>query len=119
LKNKQSIKAIFLKNEISIKELWNIFLDRKKIILGSISIFFIIGLIAAFTNPVEYEARCILLTDNQGSNNQTSGTLMGLANLAGVSVTQDPGIISGPILYNIILTSRPFFNRGRERTFKN
>lgn len=102
-------------DELSLKEILgylNIFKPYWKkavlyIVIPAI-IFGFIGFLAAVTSPKEYDAKCTLITDQVASTG--SGTLSGLAALAGVQVPGGAGGDGGlgADMYPMILSNRPF-----------
>ena len=76
-------------------------------ILIPVIIFGSIGYLAAVTSPKEYDAKCVLITDQVAAS--ASGSLQGLASLAGLSVPgAAPSTELGADLYPLILSNRPF-----------
>jgi len=70
-------------------------------------LFGFIGFLAAITSPKEYDAKCVMITDQVASSG--SGSLAGLAALAGVSVpTGGSDGTLGADLYPLILSNKPF-----------
>jgi uncharacterized protein involved in exopolysaccharide biosynthesis len=102
-------------DELSLKEILgylNIFKPYwKKFLLYLLIpaiIFGFIGFLAAITSPKEYDAKCVMITDQVASAG--SGSLAGLAALAGVSVPTGGGSDGtlGADLYPLILSNKPF-----------
>lgn len=108
MKPADKIKSIFGKEEISLKDLWDIFWSYRKIVVRWCIVFFVLGLIAALTSPKEYKAQCVLLTEQNAAASGSS--LQGLAGLAGINM-QNPAGADNSIssdLYPIVLSSQPF-----------
>jgi uncharacterized protein involved in exopolysaccharide biosynthesis len=78
------------------------------IILIPVLFFLALGILAALTSPKEYEAKVVLLTDQVASAG--SGSLQGLASLAGINLPGGGGGGDGmgADLYPLILANRPF-----------
>ncbi|WP_258100416.1 Wzz/FepE/Etk N-terminal domain-containing protein [Marinoscillum pacificum] len=68
----------------------------------------IIGLLVALSLPVEYEASCRLIPENQGSSMGGMNGLSGLASLAGIDLSSNNGKSLSPTLYAEIVGSTPF-----------
>ena len=89
-----------------IKSIWS----ERKFLLKVVVIFLGLGLVLAFTTPVEYEASSKLLPESQESSVSKLGGLGGLAGLAGLSLdggATSAGLLS-PALYPEIANSLPF-----------
>lgn len=88
-----------------IKTIWN----GRIFIIKLTGAFIILGLVIAFTRPVEYVAYCKLLPESQeGTSNQLAG-LGGLAGLAGIEIgTMSKSGVLSPQLYPEIVHSLPF-----------
>ncbi len=76
------------------------------LILIPVIIFGVIGYLAAVTSPKEYDAKCTLITDQVASSG--TGSLQGLAALAGLAAPQAASSELGADLYPMILANRPF-----------
>ena len=72
--------------EIDLVELAKTIWTGRLLIAKVAGIFAILGLIIAFTSPVEYQASCKLLPENQETKSPSLGGLAGLAGLAGVDL---------------------------------
>lgn len=101
----------FQDNEIDLVELIKSIWYERKFIAKVISVFLLIGLVYAFTSPIEYQASSKLLPESQTTQGPNLGNLAGLAGLAGV----DLGVIGeshagtlSPQLYPEIVNSLPF-----------
>lgn len=98
-------------DEIDLIELGRTIWAGRKFIAKVTGVFAIIGLVIAFTSPVEYEASCKLLPESQENQMPNLGGLAGLAGLAGVDLGSASGASSGiltPQLYPEIVNSLPF-----------
>ncbi len=98
-------------DEIDLVELAKLIWARRRFIVKVTSIFFVLGLIIAFTSKVEYEATCKLLPESQEGSIPDLGGLGGLAGLAGFDMSSLGGSSSGvltPELYPEIVRSTPF-----------
>jgi hypothetical protein len=116
--NYKKFIALFSNDEVSLRDLKNFFRDLFSstsnlrsvvfIYVGSITfISFLVGIFVALTEPKEYEARCIILSDqdNSGINN----SMQGISNLIGISggaVSANTGV--GTDLYSSILKNNQF-----------
>ncbi|MDW3208235.1 MAG: Wzz/FepE/Etk N-terminal domain-containing protein [Reichenbachiella sp.] len=97
-------------DEIDLIELAKTIWAGRRFIAKVTGIFAIIGLVIAFTSPVEYEASCKLLPESQEAQMPNMGGLAGLAGLAGVdlsSMSGSSGVLT-PQLYPEIVNSLPF-----------
>ncbi|UXP33557.1 Wzz/FepE/Etk N-terminal domain-containing protein [Reichenbachiella agarivorans] len=97
-------------DEIDLIELTRSIWAGRLFIAKVTSVFIIIGLIIAFTSPVEYEATCKLLPESQEAQMPSLGGLAGLAGLAGVDLSSMGGSsgVMTPQLYPEIVNSLPF-----------
>ena len=103
---KITLNSVLASQELNLKDLFSLFWDKKKIVYVSVGIFTIIGIIAAFTSPKEYEAKCVLLSEQSASTNSSS--LQALSLLAGIPTSSGGGDGVGAELYPVILTNQPF-----------
>jgi hypothetical protein len=119
----QRIKKIISGEDISIQELFKpLYVLRGRLRLLLLYLFFpvfifgILGYIAKRTSPKEYEAKCVLLTD-QATGSQATGSLMALAMLAGGPGAAGNNTSSdGSDLYQLILSNRPFLIELSQKT---
>ncbi|UXX80609.1 Wzz/FepE/Etk N-terminal domain-containing protein [Reichenbachiella carrageenanivorans] len=98
-------------DEIDLVELAKTIWAGRRFIAKVAGVFALIGLIIAFTSPVEYEASSKLLPESQEGQMPNMGGLAGLAGLAGVDLSSMGGAGSGvltPQLYPEIVNSLPF-----------
>ncbi|MEP3387658.1 MAG: Wzz/FepE/Etk N-terminal domain-containing protein [Reichenbachiella sp.] len=98
-------------DEIDLIELAKTIWAGRRFIAKVTAVFAIIGLVIAFTSPVEYEASCKLLPESQEKQMANLGGLAGLAGLAGVDLSSMGAAGSGvltPQLYPEIVNSLPF-----------
>lgn len=113
----KNIRTIFSGEEIVLTDVWNIFWARRIYVIISVTVFAILGVIAAKTSPVEYEAKCVVLLAEKGSASVSSGTSL-LASLAGVPTPAGgDGNDIGSAIYPIILGSKPFLIELANDTF--
>lgn len=93
--------------EISIVDVLSTLWKSKKLIIWSAGIFAGIGLFVAILSPKEWQAKSKLFLESEGGL-ELSGSLSGIAGLAGVSLpnTSDQGI--SPLAYEDILNSPVF-----------
>lgn len=103
-------KKIIQDDEIDLVELAKTIWAGRLFIAKVTGVFIIMGLVIAFTSPVEYEASTKLLPESsEGSSPKLSG-LGGLAGLAGInlgSMSSGGGLLT-PQLYPEIVNSLPF-----------
>lgn len=86
----------------------SIWLGRWTVLIIS-SLFFLLGLLIAFTSKPEYTATCKLLPESQDSNMSELGSLGGLAGLAGFDISGiGSSSVLSPELYPQIVNSTPF-----------
>ncbi|WP_456460284.1 Wzz/FepE/Etk N-terminal domain-containing protein [Reichenbachiella sp.] len=101
---------VIQEDEIDLIELAKTIWAGRKFIAKVTGVFVLIGLVIAFTSPVEYEASCKLLPESQEAQMPNMGGLAGLAGLAGVdlsSMASSPNVLT-PQLYPEIVNSLPF-----------
>ncbi len=80
----KSVKEIFTAEEISLIDLIHLFTDRLRYLYIAVAIFFVMGVLIAFTSPVEYKDEAKILSENGGvGNNSSLDALSGLAGLVG------------------------------------
>ena len=95
-----------------IREFFKIFkgLWKRSLIyvLLPVIIFGFIGFLAAITSPTEYDAKCVLISDQSSNPSNVAGGLQGLASLAGVSVPAGGSDPMGAELYPMIISNKPF-----------
>lgn len=103
-------KKILQEDEIDLVELVKVIWLRKWFIAKVSGIFLILGLIIAFTSPKEYEASCTLIPEAMESGGKLSGSLGGLASLAGVDLggLSEGSATINPGLYRSVAQSTPF-----------
>ena len=97
-------------DEIDLIELVHIVWARRRLIVKVTTIFFVLGLIIAFTSKVEYKAMCKLMPENQEVNLPDLGGLGGLVgfNLSGLG--KESAVLT-PELYPEIVQSIPFVDK--------
>lgn len=76
------------------------------LLLTPVFIFSVLGILASITTPKEYDAQCVLLTDQVVSNR--SGSLSTLVDLPNIDNLVSEGVGLGPDLYPMILSNKPF-----------
>lgn len=111
MKNKKSVREVFLSEEISLGDLYRLFIERKKYVIISLAVFFCMGVLIAVTSPYEYESEAQMLSEDINSGESSLGGLAGLAGLAGISLPdRDGGGSAGlsPGMYPSIAASEPF-----------
>ncbi len=96
--------------EIDLVELTKSVWDGRQLILKTVGISLIIGLVIAFTSPVEYRATSKLLPEIADGTGNDLGKLGGLASLAGVNLGGMNNSMNNlsPQLYPEIAKSLPF-----------
>ncbi len=102
---------IIQEDEIDLVELAKTIWAGRKLIAKTTGVFVLIGLVIAFTSPVEYEASCKLLPESQKAKMLNLGGLAGIAGIAGVDLSSMAGGTSEiltPQLYPEIVNSLPF-----------
>ncbi|SMD34322.1 G-rich domain on putative tyrosine kinase [Reichenbachiella faecimaris] len=97
-------------DEIDLVELAKTIWSGRKFIAKVTGVFIILGLVIAFTSPVEYEASCKLLPESTEGSMPNLGGLGGLAGLAGIDIggMAGGGGTLSPQLYPEIVNSLPF-----------
>lgn len=103
-------KGIVKDDEIDLVELARTIWSRRGLIIKVTGIFFLIGLVIAFTSKVEYEASAKLLPETQEQALPDLGGLGGLAGLAGFDLSSfgGGGQVLSPELFPEIVRSEPF-----------
>lgn len=106
---KSQANKIIRNNELDllalVRFLWSIRFHIARVTL----LFVILGLIVAFTNPVEYEAQTKLLPEVQESEGpKLTGGLGSLAGIAGIDLSSGPAGSMSTTLYPEIVKSLPF-----------
>ena len=96
--------------EINLIDLANAILSRKWLIVKLASVFSVLGIVIGFTSPAEYKTSSILIQEISEGKSGLSGSIGGLASLAGVDLnglgTESQGV--NPILYESVSKSTPF-----------
>ena len=113
-KENEKNKNSFYKDELSIKEVLAVFKIFKGIWKQALIYFLVpvivlgfLGYLASSTSPREYDAKCVLITDQVASSG--TGALQGLAGLAGINAPTSGGNESlGADLYPMVLSNKPF-----------
>ena len=102
-----------VENEIDLVEVAKLIWQKRKFILKITAIFFLTGLIIAFTSKVEYAATCKLLPESQNSEALNLGGISRLAGLAGFDLSgfKDRAGSLRPELYPEIVKSTPFVDK--------
>lgn len=103
-------KKIIQEDEIDLVELAKTIWAGRLLIAKVTGVFIVLGLIIAFTSPVEYEASTKLLPEATEGATPKLGGLGGLAGLAGIdlgAMSGGGGVLS-PQLYPEIVNSLPF-----------
>jgi uncharacterized protein involved in exopolysaccharide biosynthesis len=90
-------------NEMSLLDLWRILWEAKWLLIGITAIFFTISVIYSLTATEWYRAEVLLAPAQESSVQGLSGTLGGLASLAGVSMGGNNSVEA-----LAVLTSREF-----------
>ena len=75
------------KEEIDIVGLLKTIWDSKSIIIASTSVFSIAAVIYSLSLTNIYESEALLSPVNQSGSNQSMGNVAGLANLAGINIS--------------------------------
>jgi hypothetical protein len=76
------------------------------LLVSPVFIFSVLGVLASITTPKEYDAQCILLTDQVASSR--AGSLSSLIELPNVDNLVSEGVGLGADLYPMILSNKPF-----------
>lgn len=98
-------------DEIDLVELVKTIWGGRRFIAKVTVAFLILGLVVAFTNPIEYEANCKLLPESSKSPTSGLGSLSGIAGIAGLDLSNIRGSgtsVLTPKLYPEIANSLPF-----------
>ncbi|OEK06785.1 Wzz/FepE/Etk N-terminal domain-containing protein [Roseivirga misakiensis] len=95
-------------NGILFKDVFTLIWSGRMLIIKVLSVFLVLGVVFALTNPNEWKAKSVILPEAQ-SQSLFSGSLGGLAGLTGVSLPdgQSPGDVPTQIYPNIA-TNTPF-----------
>ena len=103
-------KLVISEGEIDLLELVRHFWLKRWLIARVTGVFLAIGLLVAYTSPVEYETSCTLITEVMGSESNLGGSIGGLASLAGIDIggVSGSGSTISPGLYRSIAQSTPF-----------
>ncbi|MCV9388483.1 Wzz/FepE/Etk N-terminal domain-containing protein [Reichenbachiella ulvae] len=103
-------KKIIQEDEIDLVELVKTIWSGRLFIAKVTGIFIVLGLVIAFTSPVEYEASTRLLPEVADNGSQNLGGLGSLAGLAGIDLGRMPtgGAVLSPQIYPEIVNSLPF-----------
>lgn len=108
---KKNIREVLQNEEISLSDLFNLFYEKRKIMLVTVFAVVFLGLLKSCTSPKEYESIAIKLSEAKTDQNEM-GQLGGLAGLAGINLSSVNGgnnITSfSPDLYPKLLSSKPF-----------
>lgn len=105
--------------EIELFELFRIIWFKRWFIVKVSFIFFIIGLVIGFTTPKSYKATCTLIPEALSTEGKLSGSLGGLASLAGIDLgdMSSGGTTINPALYQSVAKSTPFLLYLMEKEF--
>lgn len=97
-------------DEIDLVELVRVFWSKRKFLIKLTSVFFLSGVLIAFTTPNSYRTSCTLIPEAMNSQSPISGSLGGLASLAGIDLggVTGEGATINPGLYRSIAQSTPF-----------
>ncbi|RJE71707.1 Wzz/FepE/Etk N-terminal domain-containing protein [Reichenbachiella sp. MSK19-1] len=103
-------KRMVQDDEIDLVELAKAIWVGRKFIAKVTGVFIVLGLVIAFTSPVEYEASTKLLPEATEGAAPSLGGLGGLAGLAGIDISSmsGGGGVLSPQLYPEIVNSLPF-----------
>ena len=116
-KARRTAKEVFSGDEVSLIDLFYLFWTKKRLVLISTIVFFIIGAIIAITSPLEYQSSSRILLESSGKSS-SMGDLRGLAGLAGISIpSAQPGSDLSIELYPEIISSQPFLMELMQQRF--
>lgn len=119
VKPSRNVKEILASEEISLLDLFSLFLLRKKFMLATVAVFLFLGILIALTSPLEFEAEAKILSEDSDFVNSSLSGLSGLAGLAGISLP--PNTAQGGTLntdmYPTIIASEPFLMDLMEEKF--
>lgn len=99
---------IVVGDEIDLKVLWHLIASRKAMIAKTLGTFFVLGIIISLLWPVEYEATCRLMPENQEDVPGDLSGLGGIAGLAGINLNLGASSSLSPDIYPEIVNSVPF-----------
>lgn len=117
------IKKVFEADEVSIKELFLVFWQKKNVVFILGIIFFILGLISVFTTPDSYEATSVIISESNGGQKQNPVGIPGYSGFSGllgqngVGETGKTADFSNPEMYPKIVSSDPFLQEILEKKF--
>ncbi|MCC5928968.1 MAG: hypothetical protein JJU28_06955 [Cyclobacteriaceae bacterium] len=96
-------------DQINISELLMVLWKSRKPTIKATSVFFILGIVIAFTSQIEYQSNCKLLPEVRDVNRNNLTGLSNLAGLAGINLDliDNQGSLK-PELYPQIVQSLPF-----------
>lgn len=83
-KPKTEIKAVFTGEEIALKDLVNLFFERKHILLIFVTLTLIVGIISVTTTEDIYLASTVIVPEGSGPEDPSKKKIKGIASLAGV-----------------------------------
>ncbi|MFO8000853.1 MAG: GNVR domain-containing protein [Marinilabilia sp.] len=106
----QNQRQVVKDDEIDLIALAHVIWDERKTIFYTVGVAILIGLMIAFTSPMQFSASASVLPQAQGEKDM--GNLGGLASMAGVNLGSMGGSASGiqPSLYPQIINSYTFLN---------
>lgn len=106
----QKKNSIVKEDEIDLVELTKVIWSRKWFISKIAFVFLALGGLLAFTTPNYYKSSCTLIPESISNEGQISGSLGGLASMAGIDLggMNDGGSTINPGLYRSIAKSTPF-----------
>ena len=107
----RNIKEVLSDEEISLKELFHLFYQKRKIIYISMVAVLFLGIVKSCTSPDEYESIAIRLSEAERNENGLGG-IGSLAGMAGINLsTINAGTADAtfsPEMYPKLLFSKPF-----------
>lgn len=104
-------KEIIKEDEIDLIEIVKTLWSGRNLVIKIATIFFILGLLIAYTSKIEYQASCKLMPESQKEATQGLGGLGGLAGLAGINLNLGSSGALTPELYPEIVRSVPFLQK--------
>ncbi len=109
VKTQTNIKKVFSGEEILLKDLFNLFWERRKYLVFWMVAFAILGGIAGSSSVQEFEASTQIMSEVNIPDPRARGRISGLAALAGVDIAgQGSGGLTNPAFYPEVVQNEMF-----------